>query len=110
MTAIAFVLLGAAVSAAPCESLSSLQLPNTTITSAVVVPEGPPPARGGGAGAGARGGGARGAAGAAATPAGQAPARSGAPVANIPAHCRVQAILKPTSDSLINMEIWLPTQ
>ena len=30
--------------------------------------------------------------------------------ANIPAHCRVQMVLKPTSDSLINMELWLPTQ
>ena len=26
----------------------------------------------------------------------------------IPAHCRVQLVLKPTSDSLINMELWLP--
>ena len=37
-------------------------------------------------------------------------ARGGAPPANIPAHCRVQIVLKPTSDSLINMELWLPTQ
>jgi feruloyl esterase len=26
----------------------------------------------------------------------------------IPARCRVQLVLKPTSDSLINMELWLP--
>ena len=26
----------------------------------------------------------------------------------IPAHCRVQLVLKPSSDSLINMEMWLP--
>ena len=26
----------------------------------------------------------------------------------IPAHCRVQLVLKPSSDSLINMELWLP--
>ena len=26
----------------------------------------------------------------------------------IPAHCRVQMVLKPTADSLINMELWLP--
>ena len=26
----------------------------------------------------------------------------------IPAHCQLQIVLKPTSDSLINMEIWLP--
>ena len=89
---IALVLLGAAAGAAtPCENLASLKLADTTITSAVVVPEGPPPVRGGGGGA--RGGG-----------------RSGAPPANIPAHCRVQIVLKPTSDSLINMELWLPTQ
>ena len=35
---------------------------------------------------------------------------AGAPPANIPAHCRVQMVLKPTSDSLIKMELWLPTQ
>ena len=37
-------------------------------------------------------------------------ARAGAPQAPamIPAHCRVQIVLKPTSDSLINMEMWLP--
>src|SRR5437867_9577372 len=97
---IAFVLLGAAAAAAtPCENLASLKLAGTTITSAVVVPEGPPPARGAGGGGGARGG-ARG-----------GDARGGgAPPANIPAHCRVQMVLKPTSDSLINMELWLPTQ
>src|SRR5262245_11879819 len=106
---IAFALLGASVFAAtPCENLTSLKLADTTITTAVVVPEGPPPARGasgagaarGGAGA-ARGGDARG---------GGAPQGRGAPPANIPAHCRVQIVLKPTSDSLINMELWLPTQ
>jgi feruloyl esterase len=26
----------------------------------------------------------------------------------IPEHCRLQLVLKPTSDSLINMELWLP--
>src|SRR6266852_5152330 len=79
----AFLLLAAATaSATPCESLATLKLSDATITSAVVVPEGPPPARG----------------------------RGGAPPANIPSHCRVQMTLKPTSDSLINMELWLPTQ
>jgi feruloyl esterase len=123
---IAFVLLGVATAATPCENLATLKLSNTTITSAVVVPEGPPPARGGGGGAGARGGAARGggARGGADAPQGQATpgaapqagqraagARGGgAPPANIPAHCRVQIVLKPTPDSLINMELWLPTQ
>src|SRR5439155_11282277 len=93
---IALVILGAAAAAAtPCENLASLKLADATITSAVVVPEGPPPQRGTGAG------GARGA---------QPPAQGGAPPANIPAHCRVQMTLKPTSDSLIKMELWLPTQ
>ena len=137
---IAFVLLGAAVAATPCESLATLKLSDTTITSAIVVPEGPPPARGGGGGGGARGGGARGgqgqrgngaapqaAAEIPAPPRGGAPAggdgargaggqgaRGGgapaAPPANIPAHCKVVIVLKPTSDSLINMELWLPAQ
>src|SRR2546427_11629860 len=85
---IAFVLLGAAAATAtPCENLVSVKLADTTITSAVVVPEGPPPAR-----ADARGG----------------VRAGGAPPANIPAHCRGQMGLKPTSGSLINMELWLP--
>ena len=67
-----------------------------------VLPEGPPPARGSGAG------GARGAGGP--PERGGAPSANIAPPANIPAHCRVQLTLKPTSDSLINMELWLPTQ
>ena len=86
---IAFLLLGAAVAVTPCENLTSLKLADATITSAVVVPEGPPPARGRGFGGAMQ---------------------SGAPQANIPAHCRVKLVLKPTSDSLINMELWLPVQ
>ena len=79
-----------------CENLASLRLADATITSAVVLPEGPPPARGSGAGGPpARGG---------------APPANVAPPPNIPAHCRVQVTLKPTSDSVINMELWLPVQ
>src|SRR5689334_20009001 len=88
-------LLLVAAAAMPCESLANLTFADATITTAVIVPEGPPPARGSGAG-GTRGAG--------------APAARGAAPANIPAHCRVQMILKPTSDSLINMELWLPLQ
>jgi feruloyl esterase len=69
-----------------CENLTSVTLAGATITSAVVVPEGPPPARGG------------------------PPPANAVPPANIPAHCRVQVTLKPTSDSVINMELWLPVQ
>src|SRR6266705_910105 len=97
LVGIAVMLLGAATAVTPCENLASLKLANTTITSAAVVPEGPPPARGGGgaAAAGARGGGA---------PQGQRAAVP--PPANIPAHCQVRIVLKPTADSLINMELW----
>lgn len=111
ITSIALVLLGAAAAAAPtpCENLAMLQLDNATITGAKVVPEGPPPERGaGGAGArGARGGAARGGGEARGNGAPQTPPP---PPANIPAHCRVQLVLKPTSDSLINMELWMPME
>src|SRR5262245_28019144 len=72
-------------SAATCENLASLKLPNTTITSAQTVAAGAftPPA-------GARG-----------TP---------APLKDVPAFCRVTATLKPSSDSDIKMEVWLPSQ
>ena len=112
---IALMLLGAAA-ATPCDSLTTLKLDKATITLAAMVPEGPAPARGGRAG---------GAAGAQGREGGQAPAaiagggRAGAqaargggnptsPPALVPAHCRVQLVLKPSSDSLINMELWLP--
>jgi len=95
----------AAMAATPCEGLKAVSLPNTTITTAEFVAEGPQaPARGGGGPA------------AAAPPAGApaaAPNRGGggrgaAPPVVVPAHCRIVAVLKPSSDSLINMELWLP--
>src|SRR4051812_23196212 len=101
ITSFALVLMGA-MAATPCENLKTVELKQATITAADFVPEGPAPARGGGGGArGARGGAARGGA-----PA--APAAPAQPPAMIPAHCRVQMVLKPTTDSLINMELWLP--
>src|SRR5262245_14340162 len=84
------LLILAFAASTPCESLTSLTFADAKITSAVAVPEGPPPARPTG-----RGG---------------TPAPAGPPPANIPAHCRVQVTLTPTSDSLINMELWLPIQ
>ena len=120
---ITLVLLGAAAAATPCEKLTTVKLTNATITSSVIVPEGPPPARGGGGGGrGARGGGgaARGGGqrGEGQTPAvenvpqtpqpGGGPRGAATPLANIPAHCRVLLDLTPTSDSLIKMELWLP--
>jgi Tannase and feruloyl esterase len=105
---IALALLGAAAFATtPCESLTSIKFADATITSATLVPEGPPPARGGGGGAGAAGAARGGAARGGAAPQARGPV---APPPNIPAHCAVKLVLKPTSDSLINMELWLPSQ
>src|SRR5215210_4834522 len=111
VTVTALGLLAALAQAAPCESLRTLSLPNTTITSAQLIaagpylapaPGGPPggpvvaPAAGRGAGRGPGGG--RGAGG-------------GAPVAAgpvLPAHCRIAATLKPSADSVIDIEVWMP--
>jgi Tannase and feruloyl esterase len=62
-----------------CEKLTALQLPNTTITSAAIVPAGNfklPPGL--------------------------------VPSIDLPAFCRVQAEIKPTADSLIKIEVWMP--
>src|SRR5216683_806594 len=79
------VLLGFAVAARPaaaarsCETLTTLALPNnTTVTSATFVPAGPFVRPG-----------------------------STAPV-NVPAFCRVAGVSRPTSDSLIKFEVWMP--
>jgi len=67
----------------PCEQIKSLAFPDTVITSAEVVAAGaykPPSAQ----------------------PAPQQPAL------NLPAHCRVAATLKPSSDSNIEIEVWMP--
>jgi feruloyl esterase len=127
------MMLGAAA-AMPCESLQSVKLDKATITSVALVPEGPMPARGGGGGArgrgatgpgaapgggatagdaaGARGAGnaaaARGTANAPGRGQQQAPAVAAQPPQRLPAHCRVQLVLKPSSDSHIEMEMWLP--
>src|SRR5262245_3455043 len=71
-----------AFAATPCDDLSKLSLPNTTITLAQTVP-----------------------AGGFAAPAGRGAANQ---FANLPAFCRIQATLKPSSDSDIKMELWLP--
>src|SRR5215475_11795686 len=88
---IAVLLFSAALAApTPCGNLKSTTLPNTTITMAESVPAGtfnPPP--GPAAPEGQRGGG--------------QPA-----VLSVPAFCRVAAILRPSSDSEIEMEVWLP--
>jgi feruloyl esterase len=81
---------GALIAAPSCDSLSKLALPNTTITSAQVVPAGEfvqPASRG------------------PAPPAGRGPAPS---FKDLPAFCRVQATLTPSADSDIKIEVWLP--
>src|SRR5215510_4562419 len=94
LCAVAFLLVMLLVSPAPaataCEDLAKLSLPNTTITLAQNVAPGaltPPSGRGGQGGASARG---------------------GNQFANLPALCRIQATLKPSSDSDIKMELWMP--
>src|SRR5437667_138556 len=78
------ILIAIPASAATCESLSTLKLPDTTITTAQAVAAGGfVPAGGGG-----RGG--------------------GNAFADLPAFCRVAATMKPTKDSEIKMEVWLP--
>jgi feruloyl esterase len=70
-----------------CESLTAQALPNTTISLAESVSAGsfvmPRPPGGGGA-------------------------AQGDPFKNLPAFCRVAATLKPTSDSDIKIEVWMP--
>ena len=74
--------------AASCESLASVSLPNTTITKAEVVARGAFQIPAG-------------------TPAGP-PGLPPASFADVPAFCRVEATLTPTSDSDIKVEVWMP--
>jgi len=73
------------VSAAPCDSLAGLKLPDTTITMVQSVAAGAfsPGGRAGGG-------------------------RGGAQFGDLPAFCQVAATVKPTSDSDIKIEVWLP--
>jgi len=75
--------LSTTVAAATCESLKSVSLPNVTVTSAENVAAGP-----------------------FVQPGSNAPTQAAQP---IPAHCRVKLVLKPSTDSHINAELWLPT-
>src|ERR1700704_170270 len=75
-----------------CEGLAAVAIANATVTLAQSVAAGAftPPVRGAGTGAPAGGRG------------------RGPQFADVPAFCRVRATLKPTSDSDIKMELWLP--
>jgi feruloyl esterase len=76
--------LCAAFAQTPCDGLKSLSLPNTTITATELVPAGPySPPRGGAPG-------------------------PPAPPIQLPAHCRVAVVMTPSSDSHIEMELWMP--
>src|SRR5580693_6101638 len=93
MTALCFD-MRSALTATTCGDLARLSLPNATITSAqsvaagAYVPPGPPAGA-----AGPRGGAGRG---------------RGPQFTDLPAFCRVTATLKPSSDSDIKMELWMP--
>jgi feruloyl esterase len=103
--------------AVPCETLSTLKLPNTTITMAQVVEAGkfvaPATPRGGARGGAAARGGDGDANDNNAAPGGDRGGRGGRgpapnPYLNLPAFCRIGATLKPTSDSDIKIEVWMP--
>ena len=74
--------------AATCESLASLALPDSTITMSQMVAAGQfmPPGPG------------------------QAKGKAALVYKDLPEFCRVAATLKPSSDSDIKIEVWLPTQ
>src|SRR5215471_12823806 len=72
----------------PCEQLAGVKLERASVTAATTVAEGiftPPPG-------------------------GRPPPANSPPPEPIPEHCKVTMVLKPTSDSNINVELWLPTK
>src|SRR6185436_1418526 len=105
---IALALLLAAQTPANCEAIRPMSTPQTIVMSADVVPAGifTPPLAPASAG---RAGGPPPQRGNAPAPARQAAAPAPAPPEPIPQHCRVKLTLKPTSDSNIYSELWMPT-
>ena len=109
----------------PCDSLTKLQLPHVEITSVRLVEKGaftPPrnPMMGGGqqpaanpaarpAGAGAPGGQAA-PAGGQGGPGGGMQAQQAALYKTLPAFCDVQAVSRPSADSEIKFELWMPAE
>src|SRR4051794_14550576 len=100
---LSLALLATAVTTTPCESLKSLSTPQATIVTAEFVQAGPfvpPDAEGRGAAPAGRG-----------AAAGAAPAGRGAAAGPVlPRHCRVVLELKPTPDSKIGAELWMPAE
>ena len=82
---VALLLVSAALAATPCAGLKAISLSNTTITMAELVPAGEFKA-----------------------PVSPGPAPAGPLI--VPAFCRVAAVLKPSSDSEIQIEVWLPAE
>ena len=82
--------------AADCAGLKARSGPEIQITAAEIVPSGPAASPAGKT------------PGAAAAPAGKAPGAAPAPI--LPSYCRIAAVLTPSSDSHIEMELWLPTE
>ena len=79
--ALSSAVFGAFLQGAPCENLASIRLPATTITAAETVPAGPYVTQG----------------------------REGPQTGpTLPEHCRIAAMLAPSSDSHIEMELWMP--
>src|SRR5512141_2049837 len=83
----AVIFVGSYAMGATCESLSSLSIPHTAIVAESV---------------------AAGAFAPAAPAGGKGKAKGGDSFANLPAFCRVQVTSKPSSDSDIKIEYWLP--
>jgi feruloyl esterase len=81
----AFAQLAATLLGMPCEQIRAVPLERAQVTSAQVVPAGPfvPPGT-------------------------ESPANTDSKP--IPAHCRVALVLEPTTDSNINVELWMPTE
>ena len=79
LSLIAFSAFATHLSAASCESLASLALPNTGITLAQTIA------------------------------AGTFTAPNGSPIPNLPSFCRVAGAIRPAEDSLIAFEVWIPS-
>jgi hypothetical protein len=74
---------GPAATGQACQALSRIGLADTTITSATLVPAGPYVGT-------------------------EGPATAASPAINLPAHCRVAGVIRPTPRSDIRFEVWLP--